>query len=167
MLVNNAGTTWVAPPQDTTLEGWQKVIDVNLTGVFLFAQAAGRVMLEQGHGKIVNVSSVLATRGTPSEYVDSIAYATSKGGVVTFTKDLACKWGPLGVHVNAISPGWFPSNMTDDAFAARADQLRASIPLGRFGSAHDLKGAVVFLASPASDFVTGHVLAVDGGQGAQ
>ena len=163
ILVNNAGTTWAASPQDTTLAGWQKVMDVNLTGVFLFAQAAGRVMLEQGRGKIINIASILATRGAPADYVDAIAYNTSKGGVVTFTKDLAVKWGPLGVHVNGIAPGWFPSGMSDKAFAVRGERLRSQIPLGRFGSSHDLKGAVVFLASDASDFVLGHMLAVDGG----
>jgi NAD(P)-dependent dehydrogenase (short-subunit alcohol dehydrogenase family) len=164
VLVNNAGTTWVSPPETMPLEGWQKVIDVNLTGVFLFAQAAGRVMLEQGSGKIVNIASILATRGAPSDQVDAIAYNASKGGVITFTKDLAVKWAPRGVNVNAIAPGWFPSIMSDKAFAARGDLLREQIPLGRFGSAHDLKGAIVFLSSAASDFVTGHVLTVDGGQ---
>ena len=167
VLVNNAGTTWAASPEETSLEGWQKVIDVNLTGAFLFAQAAGRVMLEQGHGKIVNIASVMATRGAPSDYIDAIAYNASKGGLVTFTKDLACKWGPRGINVNAIAPGWFPSTMSDKAFAVRGEMLRQKIPLGRFGSSDDLKGAIVFLCSAASDFVAGHVLAVDGGQLAQ
>jgi NAD(P)-dependent dehydrogenase (short-subunit alcohol dehydrogenase family) len=167
ILVNNAGTTWAAAPEDVPLEGWQKVLDINLTGVFLFAQAAGRVMLAQGHGKIINIASIMATRGAPTDYVDAIAYNTSKGGVVTFTKDLACKWGPRGIHVNGIAPGWFPSIMSDKLIDARGDELRARIPLGRFGSEHDLKGAVVFLASAASDFVAGHVLTVDGGQIAQ
>jgi gluconate 5-dehydrogenase len=164
ILVNNAGTTWAAPVLDTPLSGWQKVIDVNLTGVFLFAQAAGRIMVEQGHGKIVNIASILGTRGARAELVDSIAYSTSKGGVIVFTKDLAVKWAPLGVHVNAIAPGWFPSIMSDKAFDDRGELLKAGIPLGRFGSAHDLKGAIVFLCSAASDFVVGHVLTVDGGQ---
>jgi gluconate 5-dehydrogenase len=163
ILVNNAGTTWTAPAEDTPLAGWQKVIDVNLTGVFLFAQAAGRVMLALGHGRIVNIASILATRGAMAEDVDAVAYNASKGGVVTLTKDLACKWGPRGVHVNGIAPGWFPSIMSDKAFADRGERLRSQIPLGRFGASHDLKGAVVFLCSPAAGKGLGPLQARDRG----
>ncbi len=167
VLVNNAGTTWAAAPEDTPLEGWQKVIDVNLTGVFLCSQAVGRHMLARGSGKIVNIASVMAGRGAPAEQVDAIAYNTSKAGVVNFTRDLAVKWAPRGVYVNAIAPGWFPSIMSDIVLDDRGDLLVEQIPLGRVGGPDELKGAVVFLSSPASDFVTGHTLAVDGGQGAR
>jgi gluconate 5-dehydrogenase len=167
ILVNNAGTSWGAPAEDHPLAGWQKVLDVNLTGVFLCSRAVGRHMLARGNGKIVNIASVMGGRGAPAEMVDSIAYATSKAGVINFTRDLAVKWADRGVYVNAIAPGWFPSIMSDVVLEDRADILIAPIPLGRVGGPNELKGAIVFLSSAASDFVTGHTLAVDGGQSAR
>jgi NAD(P)-dependent dehydrogenase (short-subunit alcohol dehydrogenase family) len=166
ILVNNAGTSWGAPAEDYPLEGWQKVIDVNLTGVFLFAQAAGRVMIEQAAGKIVNIASMAAFGGAPPELMNAVAYNTSKGGVVSFTRDLATKWARHGINVNAIAPGWFPSDMNKVLLDAQPDAYLEHIPLRRFGGPDDLKGAVVFLASPASDYVTGQVVVVDGGQSA-
>ena len=166
VLVNNAGTSWGAPAEDYPLEGWQKVIDVNLTGVFLLAQAAGRVMIEQGGGKIVNIASVAAFGGAPPELMDAVGYNASKGGVVAFTRDLATKWARHGITVNAIAPGWFPSDMNKVLLDAQADAYLEHIPLRRFGGPDDLKGAVVFLASRASDYVTGQVVVVDGGQSA-
>jgi NAD(P)-dependent dehydrogenase (short-subunit alcohol dehydrogenase family) len=166
VLVNNAGTSWGAPAEDYPLEGWQKVIDVNLTGVFLFAQAAGRVMIDQSGGKIVNVASVAAFGGAPPELMNAVAYNASKGGVVSFTRDLAAKWARHGINVNAIAPGWFPSDMNKVLLDAQPDAYLEHIPLRRFGGPDDLKGAVVFLASRASDFVTGQVVVVDGGQSA-
>ncbi len=124
-------------------------------------------MLAQGAGRIVNIASIMAMRGAPAESIDAIAYNASKGGVVTFTQDLACKWASRGVNVNAIAPGWFPSIMSDKVFAERKEVILDRIPLGRFGSESDLKGAIVFLSSSASSFVTGHTLVVDGGQLAQ
>jgi gluconate 5-dehydrogenase len=109
----------------------------------------------------------MGSRGAPAEMVDSIAYATSKAGVINFTRDLAVKWADRGVYVNAIAPGWFPSIMSDVVLEDRADVLIEPIPLGRVGGPDELKGAVVFLSSAASDFVTGHTLAVDGGQSAR
>jgi NAD(P)-dependent dehydrogenase (short-subunit alcohol dehydrogenase family) len=167
ILVNNAGTSWGAPVEDYPLEGWQKVIDVNLTGVFLFAQAVGRVMIEQQAGKIVNIASVAAFGGAPPELMNSVAYNASKAGVVGFTRDLATKWARHGINVNAIAPGWFPSDMNKVLLEAQPDLYLEHIPLKRFGGPDDLKGAVVFLASRASDYVTGHTLIVDGGQNAQ
>ena len=166
ILVNNAGTSWGAPAEDHPLDGWQKVIDVNLTGVFLFAQAAGRVMIEQGGGKIVNIASVAAFGGAPPELMNAVAYNASKGGVVSFTRDLATKWAQHGINVNAIAPGWFPSDMNKVLLDAQPDAYLQHIPLRRFGGPDDLKGAVVFLASAASDYVTGQTLIVDGGQSA-
>ena len=164
ILVNNAGTSWGAAPEETPLEGWQKVLDVNVTGSFLFAQAAGRVMIAQGRGKVINIASVAAFRGAPPEAMNAIAYNTSKGAVVSFTRDLATKWARHGINVNAIAPGWFPSDMSQEVLRRSGDSLRASIPLQRYGGPDDLKGAVVFLASAASDYVTGVTLPVDGGQ---
>jgi gluconate 5-dehydrogenase len=166
ILVNNAGTSWGAPAEDHPLEGWQKVIDVNLTGVFLFAQAAGRVMIDQGAGKIVNIASVAAFGGAPPELMNAVAYSASKGGVVSFTRDLATKWARHGINVNAIAPGWFPSDMNKVLLDAQPDAYLEHIPLRRFGGPDDLKGAVVFLSSGASDYVTGQVVVVDGGQSA-
>jgi gluconate 5-dehydrogenase len=163
VLVNNAGTTWGAWPEDTPLEGWQKVVDVNLTGTFLFSQAAGRVMLEQQAGKIVNIASIAAFRGAPPELMNTVAYNATKAGVVGFTRDLACKWARHGITVNAIAPGWFPTDMNRTLLDAQADAYLEHIPLRRFGGPDDLKGAVVFLASRASDYVTGQTLVVDGG----
>jgi NAD(P)-dependent dehydrogenase (short-subunit alcohol dehydrogenase family) len=166
ILVNNAGTAWGAPAEDTPLEGWRKVVDVNLTGVFLFSQAAGRVMIERGGGAIVNIASVAGLRGSPPGAMDAIAYNASKGGVIAFTRDLAHKWAQYRIRVNAIAPGWFPSDMTSVLLGRHGDAFLETIPLRRFGGPDDLKGAVAFLASPASAFVTGHTLVVDGGQSA-
>ncbi|MBA2357503.1 MAG: SDR family oxidoreductase [Actinobacteria bacterium] len=167
ILVNNAGTVWAGWPEDISLEGWQKVIDVNLTGVFLCSQAAGRVMIEQGEGgRIVNIASVAALGGGPPEVMNAIPYNASKGGVVSFTKDLACKWARHRITVNAIAPGWFPSDMSSAVLDQHGKALLEHVPLRRFGGPDDLKGAVVFLSSGASGFVTGHTLVVDGGQSA-
>jgi len=166
ILVNNAGTAWGAPPEEMPLDGWQKVIDVNLTGVFLFAQAAGRAMIaDGGGGKIVNIASVAGLGGAPPEVMNAIPYNASKGGVIAFTRDLACKWARHGINVNAIAPGWFPSEMSR-LVLERNPELVDRIPLQRFGGTDDLKGAILFLSSPASDYVTGHTLVVDGGQSA-
>jgi NAD(P)-dependent dehydrogenase (short-subunit alcohol dehydrogenase family) len=167
ILVNNAGTSWGAPVEDYPLEGWQKVIEVNLTGLFLFAQAAGRQMIAQGSGgKIVNLASVAAFGGAPPELMNAIAYNTSKGGVVAFTRDLAVKWARHGINVNAIAPGWFPTEMSGELLTRFGDAFLERIPLGRFGGTEDLKGAIVYLSSRASDFVTGQTIVVDGGQSA-
>jgi NAD(P)-dependent dehydrogenase (short-subunit alcohol dehydrogenase family) len=167
ILVNCAGTVWGATPEEMPLEGWQKVIDVNLTGTFLFAQAVGRALIERGEGgKIVNIASVAGLRGAPPEIMNSLPYNASKGGVISFTRDLAWKWAQHGINVNAIAPGWFPSEMSSFVLDKHGEKLARHIPLGRFGGPHDLKGAVVFLASSASDYVTGHTLVVDGGESA-
>ncbi len=166
VLVNNAGTAWGAPAEEMPLEGWQKVVDVNLTGVFVFSQAAGRMMIDLGGGSIVNIASVAGLRASLPGKVDAISYTASKGGVIAFTRDLAHKWAPHGIRVNAIAPGWFPTKMSKLVLDRHGDELVRKIPLGRFGGADDLKGAVVFLASQASSFVTGHTLVVDGGQSA-
>jgi gluconate 5-dehydrogenase len=163
ILINNAGTSWGAPIEDMKLEQWNKVMETNMTGAFLFCQVVGKVMLPQKRGKIVNIASVAGLRGSPPAF-QAIGYQASKGALIAFTRDLACKWAAHNIHVNAIAPGWFPTNMSGAVIERNPDALRERIPLHRFGSEHDLKGAAVFLASAASDFVTGHVLVVDGGQ---
>src|SRR5271156_3957343 len=165
ILINNAGTSWGAPVEEMTLAHWNKVIETNLTGTFLFSQAVGKVMISQRQGKIINIASVAGIRGS-SASPSAIGYSASKGGVIIFTKDLACKWGIYNIQVNAIAPGWFPTDMSEKVIERNKEALLATIPLGRFGGPQDLKGAAVFLASGASDFVTGHTLVVDGGQSA-
>jgi gluconate 5-dehydrogenase len=164
ILVNNAGTSWGASPEEMPLSAWQKVIDVNLTGPFLFTQAAGIVMIREGGGKVINIASVAAFKGAPSEALNAIGYNASKGGLVSFTRDLAVKWAKYGINVNAIAPGWFPSEMSQVVLERSGGRLVEHIPLGRYGGDDDLKGAVAFLASAASDFVTGITLPVDGGE---
>ena len=165
ILVNNSGTAWSALPEDIPLDGWQKVIDVNLTGAFLFAQAVGRVLIEQGEGgKIVNVASVAAFKGARPEAMNALPYNASKGGLIALTIDLAVKWAPHRINVNAIAPGWFPTELSQETLDKSGELLLARVPLGRYGGPDDLKGAIVFLSSRASDYVTGYTLAVDGGQ---
>src|ERR1700674_1218591 len=163
ILINNAGTSCGAPVEEMRLEHWNKVIETNLTGTFLFSQSVGKIMIGQRHGKIINIASVAGLHGAPPEF-QAIGYHASKGGVIIFTKDLACKWGIHNIQVNSIAPGWFPTNMSQVLIERNKDTFLKTIPLRRFGNANDLKGAAVFLASAASDFVTGHVLVVDGGQ---
>jgi NAD(P)-dependent dehydrogenase (short-subunit alcohol dehydrogenase family) len=165
ILVNNAGVSWGAPVEEMTLEQWDKVLSTNLTGTFLFCQAAGKAMVAQNAGKIINIASVAGLGGASAE-LQTIGYHASKGGVIAFTKDLACKWAAHNIQVNAIAPGWFPTHMSQWVIEHRKDSLLEKIPLRRFGDDHDLKGAAVFLASEASAYVTGHVLVVDGGQSA-
>jgi NAD(P)-dependent dehydrogenase (short-subunit alcohol dehydrogenase family) len=163
ILINNAGISWGAPAEEMRLEDWNKVIETNLSGSFLCAQAVGRAMIRQGRGKIINIASVAGLRGAPPE-LPAIGYHASKGGVIAFTKDLACKWAMYNIQVNAIAPGWFPTHMSSRVIERHKELFLSHIPARRFGNEHDLKGAAVFLASDASNYVTGHVLVVDGGQ---
>jgi gluconate 5-dehydrogenase len=163
VLINNAGTSWGAPVEEMRLEHWNKVLETNLTGTFLFSQAVGKIMIGQRRGKIINIASVAGLHGAPPEF-QAIGYHASKGGVISFTKDLACKWGIHNIQVNAIAPGWFPTHMSEVVIERNKETILKRIPLGRLGGGHDLKGAAVFLSADTSDFVTGHVLVVDGGQ---
>jgi len=163
ILVNNSGATWGAPAEEMPAEAWEKVMNVNVTGTFHMSQAAGKVMIKQGHGKIINISSVAGLGGVDPSIMDTIGYNTSKGAIITFTKDLAAKWGRYGINVNAIAPGFFPTKMARVIIERGKDPILEATPLKRFGNDHDLKGAAVFLASAASDYVTGDVLLVDGG----
>ncbi|WP_054950692.1 SDR family oxidoreductase [Numidum massiliense] len=163
ILVNNSGATWGAPVVDMPLAAWQKVIDVNVTGTFLMSQTVGKAMIERKSGKIINIASIAGFGGTDPRLMDTIGYNTSKGAVMTFTKDLAVKWGRYNIQVNAIAPGFFPTKMSHVLIEMGKEQILEETPLGRLGGESDLKGAALFLASRASDYVTGEVIAVDGG----
>jgi 2-deoxy-D-gluconate 3-dehydrogenase len=161
ILINNAGIIRRSPAAEYSAEDWARVMEVNINAVFRLSQLAGRRMLAQGRGKIVNIASLLSFQGG----VFVPAYAASKGAVAQLTKALANEWAPKGINVNAIAPGYME---TDNTRALRADPVRSRqimerIPAGRWGTPEDLAAAAVFLASPASDYMHGHVLVVDGG----
>lgn len=164
VLVNNAGRAWFAPVEDTPLEKWQYVMDLNITGTFLCSQIFGRIMIKQKRGKIINIASASGLRGKDPKVHDSLSYNTSKGAVVNMTRDLAVKWAPHNIHVNAIAPGFFVASRNRGRYEERKEHILAEIPLHRPGGDNDLKGPIVFLASDASDFVTGAILSVDGGR---
>ncbi len=161
ILVNNAGATWAAPAEEMPLEKWRAVLDVNLTGAFLFSQAAGREMLRRRRGSIINTASVAGLRSMPE--VPAAGYVASKGGLIALTRELAVKWAPHGIRVNAIAPGFFPSRMTEKLLEHFRPQIEERIPMGRVGCRGELKGVTVFLASAASSYVTGQTIVVDGG----
>lgn len=163
VLVNNAGFTTIVSAEDQALADFQANLAVNLTGVFLCAQRFGRVMLEVGRGVIVNVASVLGLVG--SGQIRQAGYCASKGGVVSLTRELAAQWARRGVRVNALAPGWFPTEMTGEMFQDERslNWMRGRTPMGRGGEPDELVGPLLFLASDASRFVTGQVLPVDGG----
>jgi NAD(P)-dependent dehydrogenase (short-subunit alcohol dehydrogenase family) len=163
ILVNNSGASWGAPAEDYPLKGWKRVIDVNVTGTFLCSQIIGKAMIDAGGGKIVNVSSVYGGIGVRPEVMDAIAYNTSKGAIDAFTKDLAVKWAGKNIRVNAIAPAFFETDMTRATIEKSSEMILSHVPMGRFGHLSDLKGAVVFLSSKASDYITGTILCVDGG----
>jgi len=163
ILINNAGATWGAPAEEHPLEAWDKVMNLNVRSLFLFAQAVARAwMIPNQRGRIVNVASIAGLAGSLD--MKFIAYGTSKGAVVNFTRTLAGEWGPYGITVNALAPGFFPSKMTKATLAAYGqDKLAAAAPLRRIGDDEDLKGAVLLFASAAGKHITGQILAVDGG----
>jgi 2-deoxy-D-gluconate 3-dehydrogenase len=161
ILINNAGIIEREDTVDLTAESWNRVVDINLSGLFFLSQHLGRPMVERGHGKIVSIASLLAFQGG----IRVVSYAASKHGVAGITKALANEWGSAGVQVNAIAPGYMA---TDNTTALREDPERSKaildrIPAGRWGTPDDIAGAAVFLSSSAADYVNGHVLVVDGG----
>ncbi|MEO7001303.1 MAG: glucose 1-dehydrogenase [Ktedonobacterales bacterium] len=163
ILVNNAGQTWGQPTEEMPFERWRQVIDVNLNGMFLMSQQVGRHMLARGRGSILNISSVAGLVAGDPESVKTIAYNTSKAGVIAFTKTLAMEWGRRGVRVNAIAPGWFPTRMAAASINANRERFEGRTALGRLGDLDELKGAALFLVSPAASFITGQTVVVDGG----
>ena len=165
ILVNNAGTSWGAPTIDHPLDGWQKVMTLNVTAIFVVTQEVGRrCMVPRGEGKVINIASIQGLTGTYPEGMPTLAYNASKGAVVNMTRTLAAEWAPLGINVNAIAPGYFPTKMTAPIAAALGGDKTASMaPMNRVGGPEDLKGVTALFASDACGFITGQTLAVDGG----
>ncbi len=161
ILVNNAGTSVVQPSLEVTEEAWDKVLNVNLKSLFFFTQQIGKTMVGKGSGKIINISSLAGMVGLK----DHAAYCASKGGLILLTKVLALEWGPHGINVNAIAPVIVWTPMAEYAWAdpVKKQAMLDKVPLGRFASTVDIAGAVIFLASPASDMINGVTLPVDGG----
>ena len=163
VLINNAGRAWVASPEDTPVERWQQVFDLNITGPFLCAQAFGREMIKAKRGKIINIASVAGLVGRKPETYNSVAYGSSKGALVNFTRDLAVKWAPHNINVNCICPGFFVTPLNEKVYLERRELIDRDIPLQRTGGPDDLKGTALLLASDASNFITGAIIPVDGG----
>jgi NAD(P)-dependent dehydrogenase (short-subunit alcohol dehydrogenase family) len=162
ILVNNAGISAISPSTEMALDDWKKVIEVNLTGVFICARVAARKMIEKQYGKIINIASIY---GEVGDVFAAAPYYASKGGVVNLTRSMAVEWAKHKIYVNAIEPGFFPSEMTTPIFqdTETYNYIKSRTPLGKVGNPADLKGALIFFASPASNYVTGQTLAVDGG----
>ncbi len=162
IIVNNAGVVAMGPSTEMPVEEWNKVVSVNLTGVFLCARTAAKQMIKQGSGKIINIASIY---GAVGDIFPAAPYYATKGAVINLTRDLAVEWAPFKINVNAIAPGFFPSEMTEAIFREPRylEYITKLTPLGRVGHPDDLKGAVLFLSSNASDFITGQTIFVDGG----
>jgi NAD(P)-dependent dehydrogenase (short-subunit alcohol dehydrogenase family) len=163
ILVNNAGVTWAAEPEELPIDKWQKVLDVNLTGAFLFSQAAGRDMLKHEYGRIINIASIAGLHGSVCG-PHFAPYAATKAGLMGLTRELAASWGRRGIRVNAIAPGYFHSRLADAAIAISEPAIKALSPIPRVGEAGELKGVAVFLAADASNYITGQTIIVDGGR---
>ncbi len=164
ILVNNAGTSWGAPAEDYPLDGWNKVIDLNLTGVFLLTQAVARsAFLKQGNGAVINVASVEGLLGHLPDRPGTVAYNAAKGAVISMTRALAAEWGGRNIRVNALAPGYFPSKMTKAVLEKHGNEILRQTPLGKLGGDTDLMGAAVLLASDAGGHITGQTLVIDGG----
>jgi len=164
ILVNNAGATWGAPAEDHPFEAWQKVMDLNVNGLFLLTQIVGkRCMIPAREGRVVNVASVAGLHGNSPRMTGTLAYNTSKGAVVNLTRALAAEWAKYGITVNSVCPGYFPTKMTKGTLAYGEEAILAATPLGRLGGPEDLKGLALLLSSAASAYITGQNIAVDGG----
>jgi gluconate 5-dehydrogenase len=162
ILVNNAGISWGAMPEDMPLEQWQKVLDVNLTGCFLMAQAVGREMLKKNSGSIINIASIAGMTSSANGPFYA-GYVASKAGLIGLTRELAASWGRRGIRVNAIAPGFFHSRLADAVIDIYERSIQENNVIPRVGNEGELKGTVVFLASDASSYITGQTIAVDGG----
>lgn len=164
VLVNNAGATWGAPAEEYPLAGWNKVVDLNVTALFLLTKAVARAaFLPQAKGVVINVASIEGLLGHHHSRIGTIAYNAAKGAVISMTRALGAEWGPKNIRVNALAPGFFASKMTALTLIEHGGRLIEETPLGKLGTEHDLKGCVLLLASDAGGHITGQVIVVDGG----
>ncbi len=162
ILINNAGISWGAMPEEMPLEQWQKVLDVNLTGCFLFARSVGVEMLKNRSGSIINITSIAGMTSSANGPFYS-GYVASKAGLIGLTRELAASWGRRGIRVNAIAPGFFHSRLADAVLDIYERSIQENNVIPRIGEEGELKGIAVFLASDASSYITGQTIAVDGG----
>lgn len=166
ILVNNAGITWGAPPEEMPLEKWETVLDTNAKGTFLCSQEVGRVMIKEGGGNIINIASTTGQLAVDPRVMQAIGYQASKAAIIAVTRQLAVEWAKYHIRVNAIAPHFFATRLTEGVMAKSEKELIEHIPMSRAGRGEELKGAIVFLASEASSYITGQVIAVDGGMSA-
>jgi NAD(P)-dependent dehydrogenase (short-subunit alcohol dehydrogenase family) len=163
ILVNNAGVSWGAPYEEMPADAWRKVLETNVIGTQFMTRAVLPAMRQQGYGKIINIASVMGLAGLPKEILEASSYTASKGALVALTRELAVHYAPYGIRVNALAPGFFHTRLSAGIVERSSDRIKAITPLGRLGEAGEMKGAVVFLAASASDYITGQIIAVDGG----
>lgn len=166
ILVNNAGITWGAPPEEMPLEKWETVLDTNAKGTFLCSQEVGRVMIKEGGGNIINIASTTGQLAVDPRVMQAIGYQASKAAIIAVTRQLAVEWAKYNIRVNAIAPYFFATRLTEEVIARSEKELIEHIPMSRAGREGELKGVIVFLASEASSYITGQVIAVDGGMSA-
>ncbi|MBL8534814.1 MAG: SDR family oxidoreductase [Betaproteobacteria bacterium] len=167
VLVNNAGASWGAPAESHPLEAWHKVMNLNITALFVLSQVVGNAtMIPRRSGKIINIASIAGLAGTDPQFMPTIAYNSSKGACVNFTRSLAAEWAQYGIQVNAIAPGVFPSKMSKGMIDRAEQYIMEHTPMKRLGTDDDLKGVTVLLASRASEYMTGVIIPVDGGYSA-
>ncbi|HXD75321.1 MAG TPA: glucose 1-dehydrogenase [Vicinamibacterales bacterium] len=171
ILVNNAGISWGEPAETMSVEKWRQVFETNATGTFLMSQAAGNEMMRNSppegeahqRGSIINIASVAGITGVETDVLDAVGYSASKGAVITLTRDLAVKWAKRGIRVNAIAPGFFDTRLSHALLEKTQKKIEKTTPMGRIGKPGELGGVAVFLASAAASYITGQVIAVDGG----
>lgn len=171
ILVNNSGWGWLAPTFEYPIDKWDRVMNINVRGPWILTQRVANLMKDRGGGKIIFISSIMGMRGASEKTQPAVAYNASKGALIAMTMDLAVKWAPYNIYVNAIAPGSFKTEMTSyydmEEYGEVRDMILSAIPLGRQGEEDDIKGTAVFLASEASNFITGQIITVDGGSTAR
>ena len=163
ILVNNAGITWGAPFEEMPVDAWRRVLETNIMGTQLMTRAVLPAMKQQGYGKVINIASVVGLVGIAKDILQASGYTASKGALIALTRELAVQYAAHGIRVNALAPGFFPTRLSAGVIEKSSERIRAITPLGLLGEAGEMKGAVVFLAAPASDYITGQIIAVDGG----